>query len=48
MLLNLPFETSMRVAFQQTKGDPKSPLGRLIVNKMRAGVGIRWPRRPKK
>ena len=48
MLLNLPFETSMRVAFQNTKGDPKSSLGRVIVNKMRAGVGIRWPKKNKK
>ena len=39
------YETTMRVAFLNTDGDPRSALGRLIVNKLRAGVGIRWPRR---
>lgn len=45
---NVGQATTMRVAFMNTRGDPQSPLGRVIVHKLRAGVGIRYARRPVK
>lgn len=49
---NAPYPTAMRLAFiaalDKRPAVGATALDRLVLNKLRAGVGIRWPRRPKR
>lgn len=48
---NQAYETTMRVAFINSLASrpwPGTALDRLVFNKLKAGVGVRWPRRGKK